>query len=115
MHELSIAEHIVEQAAEVARREGATRVVAVRLRVGALCGVEAGALRFSYDVATEGTILAGTRLEIIDVPLVVWCAHCLREVTLESVQLFRCPTCGTECGEIVAGRDLDIESVEIEE
>lgn len=114
MHELSIAQGIVELATEAAERARADRVVAVHLRVGALSGVEPGALLFSYGIAAEGTIAEGSRLSIIDVPLVVWCAYCLKEVELPSVQLFRCPTCNTACGEIRSGRELDIESLEVE-
>lgn len=113
MHELSLAQGIVEQASEAARRANAVRVVAVQLRVGRLAGVEPGALHFSYDIACQGTPLEGSRLEIVDVPIVVWCAHCLNEVELPAVQRFRCPTCDTPCGEIRQGRELEIATVEI--
>ena len=114
MHELSIAQGIVEMAADAALQAKADRVIAVNLKVGRLAGIDPGALTFSYEIASEGTILEGSRLTIIDVPLVVWCAHCLKEVELPSVQHFRCPTCATPCGEIRSGRELDIESLEIE-
>lgn len=114
MHELSIAENIVELAVASARSAGAERVVSVKLNVGPLAGIDPGALLFSYDIAAQGTLLHGSRLDIVDVPLVVWCAHCLAEVEVASVQRLRCPTCGTPCGEIRRGRELDIESLEIE-
>ena len=114
MHELSLAHGIVEQATEAARRANAERVVAVQLKVGRLAGVEAGALLFCYDLAAQGTFLEGSRLDIVDVQLVVWCAHCLKTVELPGVQSFRCPTCGTPCGEIRQGRELEIASLEIE-
>lgn len=114
MHELSIAQEIVEMAVDAATRANAERVLTVHLKVGRMSGVEAGALLFSFDVATQGTILEGSRLAIIDVPLVVWCSHCLKEVELATVQQFRCPTCDTPCGEIRSGRELDIESLEVE-
>ncbi|MCC6927481.1 MAG: hydrogenase maturation nickel metallochaperone HypA [Gemmatimonadaceae bacterium] len=113
MHELSLAQGIVEQATAAAREANAERVVAVQLKVGRLAGVEPGALRFCYDAATQGTFLEGSRLEIVDVPLVVWCAHCLTTVELPGVQSFRCPTCATPCGEIRQGRELEIASLEI--
>lgn len=114
MHELSIAHSIVEVAVGTARQHDAIRVTAVNLKVGRLAGVEAGALLFSYDVAAAGTLLEGSRLAIIDVPLVVWCSHCLAEVTLPEVNQFRCPACGTPAGEIRHGRELEIESLELE-
>lgn len=114
MHELSLAQGIVEQSVEAAQRAGAAKVLSVRIKVGALAGVESGALQFCYEAASQGTLLEGSRLDILDVPLVVWCAHCLKEVELAGVQSFRCPTCGTLCGEIRQGRELQVESVEIE-
>lgn len=114
MHELSLAHGIVEQASAAARAANAQRVVAVQLKVGRLSGIEAGALLFSYEIASQGTPMEGSRLEILDVPLVVWCAHCLKEVELPGIQRFRCPTCDTPCGEIRQGRELEIAALEIE-
>lgn len=114
MHELSLAHGIVEVAAEAAQRMDAVKVTAVNLRVGRMSGVEPGALLFSYDIAASGTLLEGSRLVIIDVPLVVWCSHCLKEVELPELNRFRCPDCGTAAGEIRRGRELEIESLEIE-
>lgn len=114
MHELSLAHGIVEQATEAAQRANAQRVVAVQLKVGRLAGVEPGALLFCYDLAIKGTPLEGSRLDIQELPLIVWCAHCLREVELPGVQSFRCPTCQTPCGEIRQGREMEIASLEIE-
>ncbi|MEO6445791.1 MAG: hydrogenase maturation nickel metallochaperone HypA [Gemmatimonadaceae bacterium] len=113
MHELSLAQGIVELAVEAAQKAKADRVVRVHLKVGRLAGVDPGALLFCYDESTAGTILAGSSLVIIDVPLVVWCAHCLKEVELASVQRFHCPTCDTPCGEIRTGRELEIASLEV--
>ena len=66
MHELSIAYSIVSQAAQAAQRAGASRVVAVRIAVGALSGVSGDALLFSYDVATEDTPVGGSRQDHVD-------------------------------------------------
>ena len=56
MHELSIANSLVESVAEAAQQAGAARVVAVHLRLGALSGVERDALEFCYDIASRGTL-----------------------------------------------------------
>ena len=68
MHELSIAVSLVEAAEEEAEKHGARGVSAVHLKLGALSGVAKEALLFSYEMATEGTALAGSRLEIEDAP-----------------------------------------------
>lgn len=114
MHETDLARDIVDIAVEAAARMDATRVHVVHLKVGRLAGVDGEALRFAFDTATADTLLAGAKLHVIDVPLVVWCAYCLAEVTLPRVNHFRCPTCDTPAGEIRQGRELEIASLEVE-
>lgn len=63
MHELGIAQAIVEHSVEAARTAGAGRVTAVRVHVGELSGVAEEALRFCWDVATAGTVLDAARLD----------------------------------------------------
>ena len=114
MHELSIATALVELAEAEARRAGARKVIAVTLRLGTLAGVVADALRFCYDIATEATLLEGSRLIIEDVPVVVHCDPCGREVEVANVLSFCCPLCGTPSVTIRRGRELELESIEIE-
>ncbi len=115
MHELSIVQSVVTTVTEAFADRPVGRIQAVRLRIGALSGVVEDALQFGYGIATEGTILAGSRLEVITQPVVIYCKHCDRLAELEGIQRFRCPVCNTPSGDIRQGRELDIESVEIEE
>jgi hydrogenase nickel incorporation protein HypA/HybF len=114
MHELSIAYNLVELASQSALEAGAARVTAVRLRLGALSGVVRDALEFSYEIATAGTLLENSKLIVQELPVLVYCAVCRQEVELASVQRFRCPQCDTPSGDIRQGRELEIESIEIE-
>ena len=114
MHELSIAYSLVELASQTAAEAGALRVRAVYLRLGALSGVERGALDFSYEVATGGTLLEGSVLVVQELPVRVYCSACAQEVELASIQCFRCPQCETPTGDIRQGRELEIESIEID-
>jgi hydrogenase nickel incorporation protein HypA/HybF len=114
MHELSIAYSLVDAATQSALEAGATRVVEVRLRLGVLSGVTRGALEFSYEIATADTMLEGSKLVVTDLPVRVYCAVCAMEVELPSVQRFRCPVCDTPSGDIRQGRELEIESIEID-
>ena len=68
MHELSIAVNIVDIACEEAERQGDSRVDAVYLNLGVLSGVVKEALLFSWELACEGSRIAGARLAIRDVP-----------------------------------------------
>jgi hydrogenase nickel incorporation protein HypA/HybF len=114
MHELSIAMGIVEAATDEAQRRG-VRVSAVHLRLGALSGVVKDALLFSYEVACQDTPLAGSRLIVEDVPVIVFCALCQEQRLLTSVQSFCCPECGTPTMDIRQGKELEVFALEVEE
>lgn len=115
MHELSIAQNLVELVCDVLERDGAQRVLAVQLRVGALAGVAADALRFSYDIAVQNTPLEGSRLEIQTLPVMIHCPRCDRSVELPGLRPFRCPECDTPSATILQGRELEVASIEVED
>jgi hydrogenase nickel incorporation protein HypA/HybF len=114
MHELSIAMGIVDAALDESQRRG-VQVSAVHLRLGALSGVVNDALLFSYEVACQDTPLQGSRLIIEDVPVVVFCAKCRQERTLNSVQSFVCPECGEPTMDVRRGKELEVFALEVEE
>lgn len=113
MHELSIAQSIIEGATEEASQHDGSRVMAVRLQLGKLSGVVKEALLFSYDLACEGTELEGSALEIEEIDAVIFCRKCNREQTLVSIQHFACPICSTPSSEVVRGRELLITGLEL--
>ena len=114
VHELSIAQSLIEAACEAAEQAGAARVLRLSTRIGVLAGVVKEALQFSFELAAENTACAGARLEIEDVPLSVMCPRCEVPRTLETQWRFVCPECGTPTAEILSGRELELVSVEIE-
>ncbi len=114
MHELGLARGIVDLAHTAAVDADVARVTAVHVQVGRLAGVEAGALLFSFDLAAEGTRVAGARLVIEDVPVAIWCAPCEALMELAGVQRFRCPACDTPSGDIRRGKELAVASIEVE-
>jgi hydrogenase nickel incorporation protein HypA/HybF len=114
VHELSMAMSLVELACEKASGLGDVRVEALHLRLGALSGVVKDALLFSFEVAAEGTPLAGARLEIEDVPLTVLCPRCAVERELGGFPLV-CPVCQTPTPQVVRGKDLELLALEVNE
>ena len=76
MHEMSLAEGIVQLVEDAVRAEGCARVRAVWLDIGQLAVVEKEALRFCFDVVTRDTVAEGARLEIIESPWQCWCIMC---------------------------------------
>ena len=114
MHELSIVTSIVESVTETLNSYPGARVLEVRLRVGVLASVIPESLEFCYGIASEGTPLEGSRLVVNMLPVVMHCASCGQDVELAGVQSFRCPKCGEPCSEMRQGRELEIDSIEIE-
>jgi len=115
MHELSIVSSIVDTVTESVAAYPGARVKEVRLRVGALAAVIEDSLLFCYGIATEGTPLEGSALVVTTVPVVVHCAACGKDGAIESLQSFRCPQCGELTMDVRQGRELEIESIEIDE
>lgn len=115
MHELSIARSVVELASRHAAEHGGGRVTVVTLRIGRLSCVHELALRSSFDIVREGTPLADADLRIVAVPVRIWCPACRLERELPGIQRFACPECGTRSADIRAGRELDLESIELME
>jgi hydrogenase nickel incorporation protein HypA/HybF len=114
MHELSIAASIVEAVTEAAAAYPGARVHEVRLRVGALASVIEDSLQFCWDVTTEDTPLAGTKLVVNMLPVVIHCEACGVDEQI-TVQSFRCPRCGAPAVDLRQGRELEIESIEIDD
>lgn len=113
MHELSIASRLVELVAEHVDAAGGARAAVITLRLGDLACVHEDALRFSFELVREGTPAAGAELRLIRVPVTIWCGPCGREMALPGIQTFACPACGALSGDIRAGRELDLESIEL--
>jgi hydrogenase nickel incorporation protein HypA/HybF len=116
MHELSIALSLVDAACEKAAELGKeVRVEALHVRLGALSGVVRQALEFSFDLATDGTAIAGARLVIEEVPVTVRCPHCDAARQLPTIHHFACPVCGTPTPEVLSGRELELTALEVSE
>jgi hydrogenase nickel incorporation protein HypA/HybF len=113
VHELGIAQSIFDSVVAEARNHGGGRVSRIGLRIGELSGVNAEALRFSFDITIQGTELAGAALDIEDVPLGFRCAKCAHEfraVNYETV----CPACGSTDTRATQGDELQIAYLEME-
>ncbi|MGE0442760.1 MAG: hydrogenase maturation nickel metallochaperone HypA [Gemmatimonadales bacterium] len=115
MHELSLALGIVDAVSAAARRAGAVRVLRIKVRIGVLSGVVADALRFGFDVASRGTVVAEAALDLEVVPVSIWCPACAAEVRPVTELRLQCPDCGLPSGEIRRGRELEVAEMEIDD
>jgi len=113
MHELAIAQSLLDVIErEVQKHEGG-RVAKVKLRIGEFAGVVKEALEFSFDIIKQGTIAAAAELDIEVIGLRKRCATC--DETFDSAGDFdlSCPQCHAPV-DIVSGREMQIEYIELE-
>ncbi|HEX4386836.1 MAG TPA: hydrogenase maturation nickel metallochaperone HypA [Myxococcales bacterium] len=108
MHELGIAQQVVELA--VSRCEG-ERITRIDLEVGQLSAVLPDALLFCFDAASAGTRAEGAELRIIQVPGRARCRACGAELQL-SRPFGRC-ACGETDLEWLSGDELRIKQMEV--
>ncbi|HMA53588.1 MAG TPA: hydrogenase maturation nickel metallochaperone HypA [Acidobacteriota bacterium] len=113
MHELSLVSSVFEVLEEKAREHGAVRVTRVVLRIGVMSGAVPDLLESAFETFKKGTIAETARLEIVVVPVRLRCPECGGEAVREDTD-FSCAGCGSRRVEIVEGRDLIVETIELE-
>ncbi|OLD79504.1 MAG: hydrogenase maturation nickel metallochaperone HypA [Chloroflexi bacterium] len=114
MHELSIAQSIVEVVEARAAEYNAARVKGVRLKIGEASGVVTDSLTFCFEMlASLEPTLAGAQLLIDIVPHRAHCRHCAQEFSVTNF-VAQCPTCKEWSDEIVSGTELQVLEMEYE-
>lgn len=114
MHEMAVAENIIRVIEEKLKELGQNgQVKKINLKIGKLTCVEPEALRLSFVVISRETRLEKASLFIDSVPITGECKNCRKDFCLEELD-FACPFCGSFRIEIKTGRELLIESFEID-
>ena len=112
MHEMALAESMLQIVEDAAGKNGAARVTAVRLELGALSHVEQEALRFCFEAVAKGGLANGATLEIDATPGAAWCMPCSERVPLARLG-DPCPRCGGWQLAVVAGDEMRVKEIEI--
>lgn len=113
MHEMSLAEGVLQLIEETARREGFARARGVWLEIGRLSAVEPEAMRFCFDAVTRGTLAEGAVLEIIEVPGTGRCPDCGRETALAAIY-DPCEHCGAVPVVVTGGTEMRVKELEVD-
>ncbi len=113
MHELSITQSIVDTAIEYAQKEQVSKVLELRVEIGALSGVVPDAVEFCYSSVTQGTLLDGTPLVIDWIEAKGKCPECGHEQIIDNY-FNTCEKCGGLALEVICGEELRIKELEVE-
>jgi hydrogenase nickel incorporation protein HypA/HybF len=114
MHELSVAQNIVEIIQQHVPESEWARVEKIRLKIGASAGIVPESLKFSFQAITADTALRHARLNIESLPFRIHCQSC--DTTAENdAGLALCLHCGSADTKILSGSELDITEIEVTE
>ncbi len=113
MHEMAIAEGILNIAMDYAKENKAVRIAEIGLRIGEMSGVETEALDFSFRMIAKDTIAENAVLKLNRIPLIGKCNLCGKEFHIEHYD-FWCPDCKDGVLGIQSGREMQVEYLEVE-
>jgi len=113
MHEMSIAERVVQMLEEQALVQRYSRVKRVWLEIGPLAAVEPESLRFCFDAVTRGTLAEQAQLDIIELPGEARCQDCGAGVPITQ-RYDSCADCGSYRLQLTRGDELRIKELEVE-
>ena len=114
MHELGIAENILEIVRRAVPDERTSAIGNIRLRVGPFAGVVPDSLKFCFAALSSDVGMTNAALRIEQTPLSALCRGCGNKSEVEKF-VFRCSACGGVDLEIVSGNELEVVEIEIKE
>ncbi len=115
MHELSIVQSLIEQVASEVDLAGHTgRVRQLGLVIGRLSGVHCDSVRFAFEVLAPGTLVEGAEMHIAEPKAICRCHACSACSQIEGF-VARCPVCESADVSVEGGRELMLQSIEIED
>ena len=112
MHEMGIVQSIIDIVEQEMERHGVDKLKKIHLSVGKMTAIVPEQMTFCFGVLTEDGKLAGAELEIRIVPITYHCRDCSAEFVSKGISE-RCARCGGENIEMISGRELKIESIEV--
>ncbi len=113
MHEMSIAQSVIELAEKEAINAGANKIIDIELDVGTLSGVELHALEFAFQAVVEGTLLEESEIKINVIKAQGKCNDCNN--VFEMNQIYdSCPGCSSFNVTLLKGKELKLKSLNVE-
>ena len=112
MHELSVAEEIINIANQYLPDDSNSEVLSVKVEIGKLSNILSDSLTFCFDALVGDTKLRGSKLIISEIPITVKCDDCGDLTEVEQV-LFKCKKCESIKVKLIKGNELKVTEIEI--
>jgi hydrogenase nickel incorporation protein HypA/HybF len=113
MHEMAIANDLIQQILSAARENKATRIVDVELEVGVQRLIVPEAMELAFEVLSRGTVAEGAGLKLVEIPAAAQCRACGLRFE-PRIDYYVCPRCGEADVDLVAGNDIVLKSLSCE-
>ncbi len=113
MHEMSIAQSLLDVVKEEMRKNNATTLKSVLVHIGQLSAIVPDSLSFCFEVMTSGTELEGAELNMEVIPLTGNCRKCGETFEIKDYA-FECPSCDGTDIETLSGQELSIVEMEVD-
>jgi len=113
MHELSIVESLLTVALKNGEKAQATKILKIHVVVGDLSGVVDDLVNFYFSFLSEKTIAAGASIIFMHIPARLRCRACDTIFSPEKLD-FHCPNCKQQHVDIIGGRELYVDRLEVE-
>ena len=95
MHELYLAESILNIVQEYAAEQHFSKVNSISLSFGRLSCIESKSLQFAFEVQAKNTSAENASLDFQILPAVIHCFSCEKDLEVETYSAV-CPKCGGE-------------------
>jgi hydrogenase nickel incorporation protein HypA/HybF len=112
MHELSLAQNILEIVEQYVPHEQRPSVKSIRIKLGESSGVVADSLEFCFSAITVETGLHDALLAIERVPFRIACRTCNKSFSSE-LGLTLCPECGGSETDVCSGTEIQVVDIEL--
>ncbi|MFZ7103632.1 MAG: hydrogenase maturation nickel metallochaperone HypA [Peptococcaceae bacterium] len=111
MHELALAQNIIQIVCQSAQENNLTGVTAVSVVGGELVGIVPDALQFGFEISAQDTVLAGAQLLYQEIPALIRCDSCNHEFKWKAYG-YSCPQCSHLGGEMFQGNEFYVDYIE---
>lgn len=113
MHEVSIAQGMLDIAIDNCKKQGYKSIDSIKVKIGRASGVVPDALLFAFDVSKADTIAEKATLTIEQIPVSGVCDSCNRNFTVDEAYVVLCPLCGSSSFKVESGRELNVDEIEV--